>query len=155
MWTIYRIVGGYRRSASGYCTLLGQNLVTWISKKQSVVVISSAKSKFRSVAVGICKSLWLKNILDDLKIKWEGTMRLYCNNKSAIRISHNLVQRDQMKHIEVDKLFIKEKLQSGLICTPFVSSKDQLADVLTKSLPSTMFQDVIIKLGMEDIHLQA
>lgn len=120
-----------------------------------MVVRSSAESKFRSVAVGICKSLWLKNMLDVVKIKWEGTMRLYCDNKSAIRISHNLVQRDQMKHIEVDKLFIKEKLQSSLICTPFVSSKDQLADVLTKSLPSTMFQDVIIKLGMEDIHLQA
>ena len=79
-------------------------------------------------------------------------MRLYCDNKSAISIAHNPVQHDRMKHIEVDKHVIKEKLENGLIC---ISSKDQLANVLTKGLPSTVFQDIICKLGMEDIHSPA
>ena len=48
--------------------------------------------------------------------------------------------------------FIKEKLDSGLICTPFVSTKDQLADVLTKGLPGTTFREIVNKLGMKDIH---
>ena len=98
------------------------------------------------MALGICKLLWLKIILDDLKIKWERPMRLYCDNNSAISIAHNPVQHDRTKHIKVDRHFIKEKLESGLICTPFVSSNDQLADVLTKGLPNTMFWDFISKL---------
>ncbi|KAL5571449.1 hypothetical protein UlMin_021046 [Ulmus minor] len=58
-----------RRSTSGYCTFIGGNLVTWRSKKQSVVARSSAEAKFRAMALGICEILWWKIILDDLKIK--------------------------------------------------------------------------------------
>ena len=60
-----------KRSTSGYCTLLGGNLETWRSKKQTVVSRSSAESEFRSMALGICELLWLKIILEDLKVKWE------------------------------------------------------------------------------------
>ena len=51
------------------------------------------------------------------------TIKLYCDNKSAINIAHNLIQHDQTKHVEVDQHFIKEKLNSGFICTPYVSTK--------------------------------
>ena len=109
-----------RRSTSGYFTFLGGNVVTWRSKKQNVVARSSAEAEFRAMAQGICELLWLKVILEDLRIKWEGPMRLYCDNKSAISIAHNPVQHDRTKHIEIDRHFIKEKLDSGLICTPYV-----------------------------------
>lgn len=75
---------------------------------------------------GICELLWLKIILEDLKIKWKGPMELYCDNKSAISIAHNPVQHDQTKHIEINRHFIKEKLDSGLICTPYVSSQGRV-----------------------------
>ena len=141
-----------RRSTSGYCTFLGGNLVTWRSKKQNVVARSSAEAEFRAMALGICELLWLKIILDDLKIKWNGPMKLYCDNKSAINIAHNPVQHDRTKHVEVDRHFIKEKLDNGTICTPFVSTGNQLADVLTKGLSGSTFQAVIGKLGMDNIH---
>lgn len=92
--------------------------MTWKSKKQSVVARSSAEAEFRAMAQGICELLWLKIILEDLRIKSDAPMRLYCDNKSAISIAHNPVQHDRTKHIEVDRYFIKEKLDSGLICTP-------------------------------------
>jgi hypothetical protein len=82
-------------------------------------------------------------------------MRLFCDNKSAIAIAHDLVQHDRTKHIEIDKHFIKEKLDSGLICTPFMSTHDQLADVFTKGLSVAAFQQLICKLGMDDIYLPA
>lgn len=66
-------------------------------------------------------------------------MRLYCDNKFAISIAHNPVQHDRTKHVEIDRHFIKEKLESRLICTPYVSTKSQLVDVLQKDsivLPS-------------------
>ena len=56
-----------RRSTIGYCTFIGGNLVTWRSKKQNVVVRSSAESEFRATAQGLCELLWLKIILDDLE----------------------------------------------------------------------------------------
>ncbi|KAG8488224.1 hypothetical protein CXB51_018059 [Gossypium anomalum] len=144
-----------RRSTSGYCTFLGGNLVTWRSKKQNVVARSSAEAEFRAMALGVCELLWLKIILEDLKIKWEGPMKLYCDNKSAINIAHNPVQHDRTKHVEVDRHFIKEKLDSGLICTPFVSTDEQLADILTKGLSGKLFQKLVSKLRMDDIHFPA
>lgn len=144
-----------RRSTSGYCTFLGGNLVTWRSKKQNVVARSTAEAEFRAMAQGICELLWLKIVLDDYRIKWDAPMRLYCDNKSAISIAHNPVQHDRTKHVEVDRHFLKEKLDSGLICTPYVSTGSQLADVLTKGLANVTFQAIVGKLGMENIYSPA
>jgi len=60
-----------RRPTSGYCTLLGGNIVTWRSKKHNVVSRSSAEAEFRSMTLGICELLWIKIVLEDLRIKWE------------------------------------------------------------------------------------
>ena len=78
-------------------------------------------------------------------------MRLYYDNKSAINIAHNLVQHHITKHVEVDWHLIKEKLDSGLTCTPYVSTGSQLVDVLTKGLANVRSQEIIIKLGMNNI----
>lgn len=126
--------------------------MTWRSKKQSVVAPSNVEVEFRSMALGICELLWLKLILEDLKVKWKAPMKLYCDNKLVIKIAHNPVQHNHTKHVEVDRYFIKEKLDSDLICTPFVSARNQLANLLTKGLPSAVFQKITSKLGMEDIH---
>ena len=141
-----------RRSTTGYCTFLGGNLVTWRSKKQNGVARSSAESEFRIIAQGLCELLWLKIILDDLRIKWN---ELYCNNKSAINIAHNPIQHDRTKNIEVDRHFIEEKLEEGIVCMSYVPSEHQLVDILTKWLNSSMFHDLVFKLGMEDIYSSA
>lgn len=77
---------------------------------------SSAKAKFRSLARGISEAIWLKKLFEDLKIPMTDSMKVYCDNKAAISIPHNLILHDGTKHIEVDKHFIKEKIESGLIC---------------------------------------
>lgn len=144
-----------RRSTTGYCTFIGGNLVTWRSKKQNVVARSSTEAEFRAIAQGVCELLWLKIIFEDLKIKWVGPMKLYCDNKSAIDIAHNPVQHDRTKHIEIDRHFIKEKLEDGLICMSYIPSTKQLADVLTKGLNGSIFHELISKLGMENIYSSA
>ena len=70
-------------------------------------------------------------------------------------MTHNLVQHSQTKHIKIDRHFIKAKLDSGLICTPYVSINRQLANILTKGLRSTMFQVSVSKLGMKNIYSPA
>ncbi|RDX81893.1 Copia protein, partial [Mucuna pruriens] len=124
-------------------------VLTWRNKKQNVVARSSAKAEFRAMTQG----LWMKIILNDLKVKYEGPIKLFCGNNSAISIAHNPVQHDRTKHIEIDRHFIKEKLDNGLIVTTHVPTGLQVADVFTKGLPATRFQELNDKLGMIDIHL--
>ncbi|RDY05890.1 Copia protein, partial [Mucuna pruriens] len=117
-----------RRSTLGYCMFLGGNL----------------KQNFEP---------WHKIILDDLKVKYEGPIKLFCDNNSTVSIAHNLVQHDKTKHIEIDRHFIKEKLDSGLIVTTHVPIGLQVADVFNKGLLATRFQELNGMLGMIDIHL--
>ena len=100
---------------------------------------------------GVCGLLWLKIILEDLKIKWNELIRLYYN-KYTINIAYNPVQHDRTKHIEIDKYLSEEKLHSGLIYTPYISIDRQLVDILTEGLSSTTFQASLSKLGMENIY---
>jgi len=78
-------------------------------------------------------------------------MELYYDNKSAIAIAHNSVQHDRTKHVEVDRYFIKEKLESGLIYTPYVPTEEQLAEILTKGVQNPVFKNTLDKLGMKDL----
>ena len=120
-----------------------------------MVARSSAKSESRAITQGLCELLWLKLILDDLRIKWDDPMNIYCDNKSAINIAHNPKQHDRKKYIEVDRHFIKEKFEEGVVCMSYIPSEHQLAYILTKGLNNSMFQNLIFKLGMEDIYSSA
>ena len=117
-----------------------------------MVARSSAEAEFRAMTHGICELIWIKIILSDLGIKWREPMKLYCDNKSTISIAHNPVQHDRTKHVEVDWHFIKEKLENGLICTPYIPTKGWLGDILTKGLPTRQFQTILRKLGMRNIY---
>ncbi|RVW31698.1 Retrovirus-related Pol polyprotein from transposon TNT 1-94 [Vitis vinifera] len=122
-----------RRSTSGYFTFVGGNLVTWKSKKQNVVACSSAEAEFRGY-------LSMQPI------------RLFCDNKAACDIAHNPVQHDRAKHVEVDRFFIKEKLDDKIVELPKIRSEDQLADILTKAVSSQVFSKFLDKLGMCDVY---
>jgi hypothetical protein len=76
----------------------------------------------------------------------------YCDNKAAINIANNPVKHDRTQHVEIDRLFIKEKLDSGEICLPFVRTTEQLADVFTKGLHIAEFSNVICKMNMKNIY---
>ncbi|RVX23717.1 Retrovirus-related Pol polyprotein from transposon RE1 [Vitis vinifera] len=99
-----------RRSTSGYCTYVWGNLVTWRSKKQSVVARSSAEAEVRAIAHGICEGIWLKRLLEELQLAPHGPMKLMCDNQVAISIAKNPVHHDRTKHVEIDRHFIKEKI---------------------------------------------
>jgi hypothetical protein len=141
-----------RRSTSGYFTFVGGNLVSWRSKKQNVVSRSSAEAEYRGMAHEVCELLWIRNLLGELGFKPNHAMQLNCDNKAAIDIAHNPVQHDRTKHVEVDRHFIKEKLEAKIIEVSFVKSKDQLADVLTKAVTGKVFHNSLSKLSMSNIY---
>jgi hypothetical protein len=132
-----------RKLIAEYFTFVGCNLVTWMSKKHNVVVLSSAEAEFRGMVKEACELLWLRKILAELGMNPKNEMKLYCDNKMAIGISHNLIQHNRTKHLEIDRHFINEKLDSHIISLPFVSYVEQIA--------SKQFEEMLEKIGMTDI----
>ncbi|RVX14701.1 Retrovirus-related Pol polyprotein from transposon RE2 [Vitis vinifera] len=104
----------------------GSVIVTWQSKKQSVVARSSAEAEFKAVTHGICEVLWIKQLLEELKVASPFPMKVFCDNKVVITIAHNPVLHDRTKHVDVDKHFIKHKLENGLIVMPYIPRLNKL-----------------------------
>ena len=100
----------------------------------------------------MCELLWLKQLLREIGVKEEMPMKMYCDNKVAINISHNPVHHDRTKHVEDNRHFIKEKVEDGTICMVYVLTNTQVVDVLTKALSRRSFEHLIDKLGMFNLY---
>ncbi|WJZ96898.1 hypothetical protein VitviT2T_015544 [Vitis vinifera] len=137
-----------RRSTKGYCFLLGSSLISWRSKKQTFVARSSTEAEYRALADTTSELLWLRWLLKDLGVSTFSATPLYCDKQSAIHIAHNDVFHERTKHIEIDCHFIRYHLVHGALKLFFVSSKDQLADIFTKSLPTRRTRDLIDNLKL-------
>ena len=104
------------------------------------------------MALGLCEALWLRLLLQDLGYLSRQPIRLFCDNKVACDIAYNPVQHDCTKHVEVDRFFIKEKLDDKIVELPKIRSKNQLVNILTKAVSSQLFSKFSDKLGMCDIY---
>ncbi|KAK4368107.1 hypothetical protein RND71_011899 [Anisodus tanguticus] len=130
-----------RRSTSGYCMFLGNNLVSWSAKRQATLSRSSAEAEYRGVANVVSESCWLRNLLLELHCPIKKATLVYCDNISAIYLSGNPVQHQRTKHIEMDIHFVREKVARGHVRVCHVPSRYQIADICTKGLPSVLFED--------------
>uniref|UniRef100_A0A2N9F645 Integrase catalytic domain-containing protein n=1 Tax=Fagus sylvatica TaxID=28930 RepID=A0A2N9F645_FAGSY len=141
--------------SSGHLRIEGGNLVTWRSKKQSVVARSSAEAEYRAMAHTTCELTWLRTVLQEFGLLTQGPTPLYCDNQAAIHIASNPVFHERTKYIEVDCHFVRSKVESKDIITPFVPSGSQLADIFTKALPKNAIDSICSKLGVIDIYSPA
>nr|XP_017187364.2 uncharacterized protein LOC108173209 [Malus domestica] len=139
-----------RKSITGFCTFVGGNLVTWKSKKQSVVAGSSAEAKYRAMASTACELNRLKNLLLDLGFPHQQPMSLYYDNQAAMHIALNHVFHERTKHIEVNCHYVRNQVQSKVIDTHFICCHDQLADIFIKGLLFATFHHLLSKLGSID-----
>ena len=137
-----------RRSITGYCFLLSSSLISWLSKKQTFVARSNIEAEYRALTDTTSELLLLQWLLKDLCVSTSSTTPLYCDNQSAIHIAHNDVFHKQTKHIEIDCHFIRYHLVHGALKLFSVSSKDQLADIFTKSLPKGRTRDLVNNLKL-------
>ena len=126
--------------------------MTWRSKKQSVVARSSAEAEFRALALGICEGMWLRRICHELSVPITGSMRVRCDNQSAISIARNPVHHDRTKHVEIDRHFIKEKIEESIVDLSYIPTAQQTADILTKALGMRPFDQLVSKLGLLNIY---
>ncbi|GKD87723.1 ribonuclease H-like domain-containing protein [Tanacetum coccineum] len=130
-----------RRSTSGYCVFLGDNLLTWSSKRQDTLSRSSAEAEYRGVANAVAETSWIRNLLRELHTPLFTMTLVYCDNVSDVYMSANPVQHQRTKHIEIDIHFVRDKVAAGHVRVLHVPSRFQYADIFTKGLPYPLFAD--------------
>jgi len=141
-----------RKSVTGFLVYLGNTLITWRSKKQTIVSRSSCEVEYKALAQTVCEIQWLAQLMHDLNLPIAQHASVYCDNTYAIKIANNPVFHERTKHIEVDCHTIREKIQQGLIKLLPVRTNHQLADILTKALPPGVFSQINSKLGSHNIY---
>ncbi|KAK6148007.1 hypothetical protein DH2020_018919 [Rehmannia glutinosa] len=138
-----------RKSTSGSCQFLGDCLVSWFSKKQNCVSLSTP-AEYISAAFCCTQLLWMKQTLADYKCSFE-SVPIFCDNISAINIAQNPVHHNRTKHIEIRHHFLRDCVSKRKIEISFVPSQDQLADIFTKPLSSETFASIRARLGIMHI----
>ena len=136
-----------RKSTSEGFFYVGNNLVSWMSKKQNFISLSTTEVEY--IVVGSCctQLLWMQKLLYDYGICQEH-LTIYCDNTSAINISKNLVQHSRTKHIEIQHHFIREFVEDGTLTLEFIHTDDQKANLFTKSLDSKHFEFLRQNIGV-------
>ncbi|XP_019087632.1 PREDICTED: uncharacterized protein LOC109127424 [Camelina sativa] len=130
-----------RRSTSGFCVFMGDNLISWSSKRQCTMSHSSSEAEYRGVANVVAEATWIHNIFLELRCPLSKASLVFYDNVSAVYISSNPVQHQRTKHIEIDIHFVWENVAHGQVKVFHVLSSLQYADIFTKGLPTTIFCD--------------
>jgi hypothetical protein len=130
-----------RRSKSGDAVFLGDNLVSWLAKRQTVVSRSSAEAEYRVIANGVAEATWLRQLLHELQTPPSWCTLVYCDNINAMYLSTNPVQHQRTKHVKIDLHFVREKVAIDQVRVLHVPTTSQFADIFTKGLPSSMFNE--------------
>nr|GEW68071.1 ribonuclease H-like domain-containing protein [Tanacetum cinerariifolium] len=129
------------RSTSSYCVFLGNNILSWCSKRHPMLSRSSVEAAYRGVVNAISKNCWLRNLLLELHTLLSSTTLVYCDNARAVYLSCNLVQHQRTKHIEIHIHFIHDLVAAGEVRVLHVPSRYQFVNILTNGLPSALFEE--------------
>lgn len=135
-----------RISVGAYIFFLGNSPISWNSKKQSSTSRSSCESEYRALAKCSCEAVWLRRLLAELRILDDNPTPIYCDNQSSIKLSYNPVFHEKSKHFEIDYHFTRQKVENNTLRVEYISSQDQPADILTKSLGRLKFDNCRSKL---------
>lgn len=131
-----------RKSTTGYCFQIYDCTVSWCSKQQTCIALSSTEAEYIALSMCVSEACWFRNLLVELNFKSceNFVVPLYEDNQSAIRIGKSCEQPKRLKHINVKYHFVQEKVRDGTVSIIYIPSSEQVADLLTKPLGKVLFE---------------
>ena len=123
-------------------------MISWFSRKQSNVALSTTEAKYIAAWSASCEAIWLRKLMSGIFDLELDTTVILCDNQSCIKMTENPVFHDKSKHIEIRYFYIRDIVQKGAINLQYVSTDEQVADVLTKPLSRVKFEYFRDKLGV-------
>jgi hypothetical protein len=127
--------------------------ISWSSKKQPIVTLSSTEAKYRSATIVACEVVWLQKLLSDLGQLVDAFVVIYCDNINNILLANNSIYHARTKHIEVHYHFIREKVLAKEIDLIHVNTEYQVADIFTKALGTYKLRKFRKMLGVLEVDL--
>eukprot|EP00253_Pinus_taeda_P027989 PITA_27989 len=123
-----------RKITSSYVFHMGSGAISWASKKQSIVALSTAEAKYVAATSATCQAVWMRRMLRSLGQEQAKEIVIFCDNSSAIALSKNSVFHKRTKHIDTRFHYIRELVSNGEIVLEHCRTQEQVADILTKPL---------------------
>ncbi|KAL9405105.1 hypothetical protein Peur_002077 [Populus x canadensis] len=136
------------KSTSGYVFILSGGVVSWSSKKQPIVTLSTTEAEFVATTACACQAVWMRRILEKLNHEQEGCTILMCDNSSTIKLSRNPIMHGRSKHIDVRFHFSRDLTQDKVLELMHYGSQDQVANLLTKPIKLQTFKNLQEQLGV-------
>lgn len=129
-----------RKSVSGYVFMINNAPVSWRSKKQTIVALSSTEAEYVALSEAAKESVWIKKLFVELKIlHQENAVLIYEDNQSCIKLTKNDSNHGRMKHVDIKYHFVKDQVEKGEIAVKYCKTEEMIADILTKSLGKAQF----------------
>ena len=138
-----------RQSTSGAVFIIGSGAVSWASKKQSVVSLSTTEAEYIAAATYACQCIWLHRILEHFGIERKEAITILCDNNSTIQLSKNLVFHGHSKHIAVRFPVLRDLVNDHVIQLKYCNTQEQVTNIMTKAVK--LFEKLRQMFGVVDI----
>ncbi len=139
---------GDRKSTSGYLFLIAGGPVSWRSKKQDTVALSTAEAEYVALSIVSQECVWLRRLNSELKNEPQGPTTILEDNQSCIAMAKNPQFHGRTKHVNIKQHYIREQVHSKTVELKYCPTQDMVADMLTKGLPPVTFNKLREKAGM-------
>jgi hypothetical protein len=136
------------RSTSGELYIMAGGLVAWEAHREHVVALSTAESEYMGAARGARQMEWMYNFMDEVRLPQPRPALLHCNNTAAIAIVKSTKGHKRGKHIALRHHYVRERVHEGDLILQHVSSKDNIADIMTKPLPQPHHAELVGMMGL-------
>lgn len=137
-----------RRSCSGNFFKLSYGAICWYSKRQQTVALSSTEAEYMAMASCVQDSIWLKQFVCELDKNFDGPVKLFCDNQSAISLAKCDGFRQRTKHIDIRHHYLREKVEDSTVVIEYVPTSEMAADNLTKAVPKAKHEFCSKEMGL-------
>ena len=139
-----------RHSILGYTFYFSQGVVSWSSKRQHIIALSSTESEYIAQTHAAREVIWMKNFINEIRGPQGKAIRIYCDNQGAIMLAKDNKFHSQTKHIDLCYHFVREEVEDNKIRFNYIQMDENVMDIFTKALPRPRFMGFVESLGLRD-----